>query len=220
MKLDEEVFKKWISWAKDIKNDLRTIVGNQQTFLGFTEVVQANWEHIKRHNGVRFCYFVRTCYGVQAAMGIRRHLKTNPDSISLLQLIEQIAKCANQFTYDFYISQYPIDKSYVNWQKRTVSQFSHDGKVISEDIIEADLKNASDLGEQIETFVDRVLAHLDRRGWDGQVTYEDLELMIKHFDDLVCKYLTLMTAEGYSTLESAIQCDWKAIFRVPLDIRK
>jgi hypothetical protein len=112
MKLDEEVFKKWISWAEHIKNGLSKIVGNQQTFLGFAEVVEANWEHIKRHNGVRFCYFVRTCYGVQAAMGIRRHLKTKPDSISLLQLIRQIAKCANQFTYDFYVSQYPIDRSY------------------------------------------------------------------------------------------------------------
>jgi hypothetical protein len=220
MKLDEEVFKKWISWADDIKKDIQKMVDNQQIFLGFSEVVQANWEHIKRHNGVRFCYFIRTCYGAQAAMGIRRHLKTNPDSISLLRLVEEIAKCANQFTYDFYISQYPIDKSYVNWQKGTFSQFSHDGKVISEDIIEADLKKASDLGEQIETFVDRVLAHLDRRGWDGQVTYEDLEIMIKQFDELVCKYLTLITAEGYHTLEAAIAYDWKAIFRVPLDIRK
>jgi hypothetical protein len=111
-------------------------------------------------------------------------------------------------------------RSYVNWQEGTFSQFSHDGKVISEDIIETDLKNASHLGKQIETFVDRVLAHLDRRGWDGQVTYEDLELMIKQFDKLSCKYLTLITSEGYSTLESAIQYDWKAIFRVPLDIRK
>ena len=185
MKLDEEAFKKWISWAEDIKKDLGKIVDNQQTFLGFSEVVQANWEHIKRHNGVRFCYFVRTCYGVQAAMGIRRHLKINADSISLLQLIEQIGKCAKQFTYDFYISQYPIDKSYVNWQAGTFSQFSHDGKVISEDIIEADLKKVSDLGKKIEAFVDRILAHLDRRGWDGQVTYEDLELMIKQFDELV-----------------------------------
>ena len=153
-------------------------------------------------------------------MGIRRHLKTNADSISLLQLIEQIGKCAKQFTYDFYISQYPIDKSYVNWQAGTYSQFSHDGKVISEDIIEADLKKVSDLGKKIEAFVDRILAHLDRRGWDGQVTYEDLELMIKQFDELVCKYLTLITAEGYSTLEPAIQYDWKAIFGVPLDVRK
>jgi hypothetical protein len=220
MKLDGVVFKKWISWANDIRKDLMNIVDNQQTFLAFSEVVQANWEHIKQYNGIRFCYFVRTCYGVQAAMGIRRHLKTNPDSISLLQLIEQIAKCANQFTYDFYISQYPIDKTYVNWQEGTFSQFSHDGKVISEDIIEADLKKASGLGEQIETFVDRTLAHLDRRGWDGRVTYEDLELMIKRFDELACKYLALITTEGYSTLKPSIQYDWKAIFRVPLDIRK
>jgi len=87
MKLDEEVFKKWISWSDDIKKDIKKMVNNQKIFLGFSEVAQANWEHIKQNNGVRFCYFIRTCYEVQAAMGIRRHLKTNPDSISLLRLI-------------------------------------------------------------------------------------------------------------------------------------
>ena len=219
MKLDKQVFQRWISWADKIEEDLRELVNNQQIFREFSDTVQTNWKHIDANQGSLFCYFVRTCYAVQAAVGIRRHLKINKDSVSLLQLIYQISKCALQFTYDFYISQYPIDESYVNWQESTFSQFSHDGRVVAKDIIDADLKTIYELGTQIESYVDCQLAHLDRNNWDGQVTYDDLGKMIEQFNELTCKYLSLITAKGLLTLEPAIAYDWKSIFRVPLDVQ-
>jgi hypothetical protein len=219
MKLDKAVFERWVTWADRIKKDLQELGNNQQIFVRFSDIVQRNLEHIKENEGLLFCYFVANCYAAQAAVGIRRHLKIDNNSISVKQLMEQIKKCASQFTYDFYIAQYPIDESYVNWQKPTFSQFSHDEKVIAEEIIDADLKTLDTLGRQIETYVDRQLAHLDRREWNGRVTYDDIKKMIDQFDALACKYLSLIAAKGYISLRPSICYDWDRIFQVPLNIQ-
>jgi predicted small secreted protein len=219
MKLDKGVFERWVTWADRIKKDLQGLVNNQQIFLRFNDIVQRNLEHIKQNEGLLFCYFVANCYAGQAAVGIRRHLKIDDNSISLRKLMEQIKKCASQFTFEFYIAQYPINGSYINWQKPTFSQFSHDEKVIAEDIIDADLKTLDILGRQIETYVDRQLAHLDKRGWDGRVKSGDMKKMIDQFDALACKYLSLIAAKGYTSLSPTICYDWDRIFQVPLNVQ-
>jgi len=108
MKLDKKTFDKWVEWTEKIESDLIAIIHNQQIHNYFINIVNANFKHIESHGGLAFCDFVRQCYGVQAALGIRRHSKTDDDSISLMRLLEQIKQCANQFTYDFYLERYPI----------------------------------------------------------------------------------------------------------------
>ncbi len=66
---------------------------------------------------------------------------------------------------------------------------------------------------------DRAIAHLDKRGFAGSVTFGDLDRCINEFDKLVCKYLSLLTSSGYASLEPTILFDWERVFRVPLDLR-
>jgi hypothetical protein len=91
---------------------------------------------------------------------------------------------------------------------------------LAEDIIEKDIENVRNLGSEIESYVDRKLAHLDKKGWTGQVTYGDLKKIIEQFNQIVCKYLSLITAKANITLKPSIAFNWKSIFRVPIDIQK
>lgn len=184
----------------------------------FIETVNANLDHIQENGGKLFCDFVRECYGIQAAVGIRRHIKSYGDSISMMKLLEQIKQCAQQFTYDFYLQQYPIDG--FEWQESTFSNFSDDNRVISERGIEDDIQKLNQIGAKVTAFVDRGVAHLDKRGTEGDVTYNDLDECLILFDSISCKYNALLTSDGYSTLESAIQFNWQKIFTVPLDNSK
>jgi hypothetical protein len=59
---------------------------------------------------------------------------------------------------------------------------------------------------------DRSLAHLDTRGFDGLVRFDDLNASIDAFDELVCKYLKLLRGCGYATLEPVVLYDWDRIF--------
>ena len=218
MKLDQQTFQKWEDWCEKIKDDLMQLINYKQIHDYFIGVANANLEHIKANEGILFCDFVRKCYGIQAAVGIRRHIKSGDDSISLMRLLEQIKKCANQFTYEFYLQCYPIDGH--EWQRSTFDSFSDDGKVISEQKIQDDIQELNKIGGKVTSLVDRGIAHLDKRGIEGAVTYNDLDECLDLFNSIARKYITLLTSAAYLTLQPAIQSDWQKIFTVPLDIRK
>lgn len=221
MRLDNNTFHKWEQWLEKIQSDVYAIVNNQQIFKYFINVVNANIEHIKAHEGVLFCDFVGQCYGVQAASAVRRHIKVDDDSISLMRLIKQIKQCASQFTYDFYLKRYPIINGQ-EVQKFKFQEFSDNGKIISEEKIDNDIKELEKVGRKVADLVDRIIAHLDKRGLSEQVTYDDLEESINILNKMTCKYIRLITnaVAEYLSLEATVQWDWEKIFSVPFDIRK
>lgn len=213
-------FSKWQGWAESIKIDVQNrLVLPRQVFRGFVQTVNGNAQHIEEHDGGVFVRFVIRCYVSHIAMAIRSHLKQDKDSLSLMRLLVQIRDCAGQFTFQFFLHQFPIDPSYVDWQSVTFALFSEDGKAVSPAIVQKDIDDLKALTAQVEGLADRSFAHLDKRGFDCLVTFSDLDKCIDAFDQLVCKYLKLISRSGYVTLEPTILANWARIFTVPLDIR-
>lgn len=221
MKLDDNTFNKWGEWLEKIESDVEIMVENQQIYNYFINVVNANIEHIKVNEGSLFCEFVRQCYGVQAATAIRRHIKVDGDSISLMRLLKQMKQCANQFTYDSYLKRYPVINGQ-EVQKSKFQEFSDDGKIISEHKIDNDIQELEKIGRKVADLVDRIIAHLDKRGLKEQVTYNDIEESINILNKMTCKYIRLITnaVADWTSLEATIQGGWEKIFSVPFDIRK
>lgn len=199
-----------------VEKDLTQIVHNQHVFLTFQEIIRDNQQHIRKLNGSIFCDFVRDCYVPAAVMGVRRHLKSSEDSVSLRKVLEQMETCANQFTYDFYLAQFPPNPDGPNWQRPTLGNFSKDGKTISAEIIDSHIDMLEKLDPEIEQYADRMLAHLDRQGFQGKATFGDLRKSVDMFNRLTCKYLSLINGQGFQTLEPEILCDWTRIFYSPM----
>jgi hypothetical protein len=213
-------FPKWQQWAERIKTDVENrLVNPRQVFRGFVQIINANAKHIAEHDGAVFVRFVQRCYVSLTAMAIRSHVKQGDESISLARLLTQIRDCADQFTFRFFLQQFPPDPSYVDWQTVTFAHFSEGGNAVSPAIVNKDIDDLKALTAQVEKHADRSLAHLDKRGFDGLVTFGDLDACIDTFDRVVCKYLKLLNGGGYSTLEPTILADWTKLFTVPLDIR-
>jgi hypothetical protein len=218
-KLTKETFQRWRSWAERIRDDLQSIVSDHQIYEQFIEIVNGNLEHIEEHHGRLFCDFVRKCYGVHAATGIRRHAKKHKDSISLVKLLDQLQKSASQFTYEFYLEQFPLEKDQWEWQKATFAGFTENGRTLSVRMILGDIEEIRIIAEKVSVFADRAIAHLDQRGIGKKVTYDDLADSIILFNKMACKYLVFITGTGYTTLRPTILFDWTRIFAVSLDIR-
>jgi hypothetical protein len=108
----------------------------------------------------------------------------------------------------------------VVWQKPTFAHFSDDGRVVSAAKDEADIVFLRTLTAKVVDLCDKELAHLDKGGYSGTVTFGEVETCINAFDQLVCKYFKLITQSmaGYSTLEATILNDWEKIFTVPMDL--
>lgn len=220
MRLDKKEFDKWVNWIEMIRKDLTQMINDKQIYTGFIETVRNNMDHIERNKGKLFCSFVRRSYAIQTAVGVRRHIRINDDSISLMRLLEQMKKCASQFTFDFYLGCYSDVKDKENLLKLTFKNFSKDGKIISESIIDDDINELKGIGNKVGNIVDKVYAHLDKRGSNEEVTYDELSELLVSFDKITCKYLALLTFKGYHTIKPTIQYNWEKIFSVPLDIRK
>jgi hypothetical protein len=216
-------FPKWQDWAERIKLDVQNrLVHPRQVFRGFVEIVNANAKHIGEHDGEVFVRFVQRCYASHTVMAIRSHSKIPKradDSISLMRLLVQIRDCASQFTFQFFLDQFYLDPSPFDWRPGAFSLFSQDGKTVSRVIVEKDIDTLNNLTGKVTDLADRSFAHLDKQGFDGVVTFGDLDACIDAFDQLVCKYLTLIKGSGFASLEPTILDDWQKIFTVPLDIR-
>jgi hypothetical protein len=205
---------------KRIEEDIgERLVEPRQFYRKLVDVANANFHHITEHSGWDFLEFIRYGYAAQVAVGIRRHLKDNKDSISLMRLLRQVSDNSQRFSYEFFVAQFPIDENSFAWQKPAFGQFSDDGITLSSRILTKDMENLKTLAKNIEDLVDKEVAHLDKTPHDGLGVFGDLDKCIDELNHLVCKYRMLFGDGGMSTLEPTILFDWEDIFSVPLDAR-
>jgi hypothetical protein len=216
LKVDQETWVRWQTWIKSIKTDLGRTVNDRAIFREFLKVVRENSEWIDEHRSGRFCAFVVRCYVARTVLGIRRHVKLDKDSISLARLLQQMREGAKQVTFEFYTTQFPIDPNSVPWQEVTYRSLSEGGKVLSQEVIEKDERVLQELTATIEAFADRALAHIDKRGFEGTLTFAELDRAIDAFDQVVARYIAFITGDGYDSLEAVVQYDWVEVFRHPL----
>ena len=155
MKLGKKEWARWAEWIERVKSDLQATVNDRAVFHGFGDVVRANEEWIRAHHGGYFCDFVARSYVARSAIGVRRHVKRDDDSVSLVQILSQMKDCAPQLTFDFYLQQFPRnDADGFFWQKPTFKLVSENGVVASGQIIASDIEKLKLLTVQVETFVD------------------------------------------------------------------
>jgi AbiU2 len=216
MKLTAEEWSKWQRWMSKIREDLQSIVDDQEIARQFDAVVSENADWITANEGGLFCDFVRRSHAVAALLAIRRHLDADRGSMSMLRLLSQLSACADQFTYDFYLVQFPEKPGQnVPWQRFTYRIFSKNGTTFDKTIVDEDILQTRRVASNITEMVTRTLSHLDKRGHDQVVTYVELREVIDYFNRLVCKYHGLITSEGYGDLKTSILFPWKRIFKVP-----
>jgi hypothetical protein len=217
MKFDDAAWEQWTTWIDEIKSDLSHVVNAKAIFEGFRGVLEKNEAWITANHGDRFCRFVVRGYVIHVVLGIRRHAKIKRESISLARLLDQMQKCAPQITFDYYMKRFPADPRSFDWQSPMFEKFSANGSTMSEEPIRHDLESLKASADVTEMFVDKALAHLDSKKFDGELTFKEIHEAIEQFDKLTCRYLNFLKGGiGYETLKAAVQYPWMRIFDVPL----
>lgn len=218
--ITQEQFDKWKSWITRIESDIRDrLIMPLQVHRSLVSVIEGNIEHINQYTGWHFINHVMYGFATQVAVGIRRHIKGKDDSVSLMRLLRELTDKAEYFTYSFFLSQFPLETSNVNWQEGTYRRFSDDLNVLSTSALLEDIANLKSMALTVESMVDKDIAHLDRKPNIITATYGDFERCINLLDQLVCKYRILLGKGGMQTLEPICMVNWQEIFTVPLDAR-
>jgi len=123
-------------------------------------------------------------------MGVRRHLKSQNGSISLLGLLEDL-------------------------KDNCICEAGNLFQAIGKEEIEKDILELKNISEKIEEFADKRIAHLDKREMDSLPTFGDLHDCMDKMKDLVKKYLLKINGVGYIDIEPAMQYDFEEIFTKP-----
>jgi hypothetical protein len=216
MKFTDADWERWVDWMLKIRADLGRVRNDASIFATYREIVDSNQDWIGKHHGHRFCQFVIRSYVSAATLGVRRHLKVKENAVSMARLLDQIHKTGGQITLDFYRRRFPKNDNDIDWQSNAFAELSDGGEVVAAANVKRDIEMLEQLPAELEDYADRVLAHLDPRGFEGTFTFGILDDAIQKFDQLVCKYEVFLTGSGSGTLEAVVQYPWERTFDVPL----
>lgn len=207
--------------AKSLEVSLTTIMTDRDTFQGFTRILE-------RSSGLRSNHFstaVARWYADASVIAVRRLADDDPRAMSLLKLLRKMISTPSDFSADYFeelgrqkhAHRYPaemlgflLDSTYEPFADAS-------GRNLNIAKIEADCDRLRDAVSQVKEYADRVVAHLDRRGYETPVTWDMLWLAMDTAEDIVKRYVGLFTGAGYSSFAATPQYDWLAVFQPLLD---
>lgn len=230
--------KKWRKWMKTIEKEIYGLVVDANMFWEVQDIIREN-TRIQKPSAF-YSYLGRT-YLSHALAGLRRQIKPQKDSISLVGLLEEIAKTPEELSRSYYRSlcAYPDGSDLIQIemegregleevgitdtsQPKDLTQMDDfapyadaSGKHVCPKMVKDDLKALKSAVEKHEEFADKRIAHWDKGEPDVIPTFGELDDCIKLLDKTYVKYHLLFYAEGTDTLMPTYQYEWKKIFLEP-----
>lgn len=207
--------KKWLKWMKAIEKEIYGLVVDANMFWEVQDIIREN-SRIQKPSAF-YRYLGRT-YLSHALAGLRRQIKPQKDSISLVGLLEDIAKNPEELSRNYYRSLC------ANPDGPDVSQIEMDdfapyadasGEHVCPQMVKDDIDKLQKAAKACEDFADKRIAHWDKGNPTVVPTFGELDDCIKLLDETYVKYHLLFYAEGTVTLMPAYQYEWKKIFLEP-----
>jgi hypothetical protein len=203
-----------IGWLEVARTDVENLLLGCHIFEELQSIVRAN-ERFGNASGL-FNEWVALSYAQSATVGVRRHLKGGDGSVSLKGCLEEIKKYPELVSRDFYIALFvdsPECVTRTSGQKYFDSISDKTGKYIAVHLVDKQLADLEAAAGAIEHYVDRRIAHYDKRSLARPVpTFKDLEGALRALETLVIFYWTLLKGSGLVGLTPTIQYDWQDVF--------
>lgn len=212
----DQKFEKWQKWINKIyEEEVVPLVEHQQIFGKVQDIIKANPE-IQKPN--EFYRFLEDTYGAFSVMGIRRQIKLDKDSISLVRLLKEIKQCPSLLSRDRFVKLYqakgqsgagPI------FDKRFLGSCTN---YIDPAIVQQDLDELKAHGNTVEPYADKRVAHRDKREPKKIPTFGELNPPIDFLKELTIKYSLLLKAEDLTNTfvpPFITEVDMEVIFSVP-----
>lgn len=158
---------------------------------------------------------IRDTYGITQSVAVRRQAETSERVISIGALLGEIRRDPERLTRVWFVSLYDDDdQSYANraWED---GWFSGPDDHVSPDAVDVDLTRLATASKKVRRYVDKNLAHRDRRLAKELPTFADLNAAIDTIGDVSTRYAALLTATHWATLVPIAQYNWLAPFLEP-----
>jgi hypothetical protein len=205
------LYEKWKAWIERIYDETVTIFANRSFYRGLADMTQAN-DSIPPSS---FFDALGVWYATTQLMAVRRQADKSADAVSLARLLTNLADNPEAMTRERFLSLWGEDE---HWRRRANEQYDRyageGADTISAERYRADLERFEEAARPIKDHVDRLVAHNDQRELTRPTTWEELNAAIDLLEEMLNKYMVLLTATGVPSADPVHQRDWKAAFRV------
>lgn len=211
--MNAQKIEKWERWIDRIEPDVIWLHHHRRVWR----------ETVDALAGRKDAEFFRTHYTRLyidgAAMAVRRLAYNGADdkSRSLAQLLAEIIESPDVLDAARHGGMYASTVLGADvGRERFEDEWGERSGALDPARIRADIDDLTEAARKVSTLADRTIAHIDKRGFADQVTFEDLDQAIDEIGCAFQRYRELIAGSPLTTLEPTIQGDWKAPFRSPL----
>jgi len=207
----DQRFEKWERWLEAIREEVMDLVRSKHIFWKLGDIVKNN-PKIQKPNS--FYKFAGETYFAYAVMGIRRQIRPHKDSISFVGLLQEIIETPCVLSRERFVALYEKDAQFE--ANHDFAKFAReDTDYINPNLVHQDLSKLKKLGNKVEEFADRQIAHYDKRPAKKVPSFGELDDCIDFLGELTEKYWLLFKAETIDLLAMPIVDHWEEIFRQP-----
>lgn len=207
-----KTIEKWKNWLKRIKVEAQNLVMYRSMFKDVIEIINANTE---LHEDNHFYRYMNDSHIALIVMGLRRQIKNDKQSISLVRLLTEISEAPHLMSRENYTELYS-DSSIAFLADEHFDLFCENpnDQHVSKKMVLSDIQDFKESTELVESYADRFIAHSDKRGSKKLPTFEDIDNCLKILDKIYCKYNVLFYAQSMDSLNPTFQYHWKKIFEI------
>lgn len=202
---------KWIRWFAVIHDDVQQLLICQNIFWEIQSIIKNNK---KIHKSSSFYQYLADTYISHVTIGIRRQLKINQTSISFTRLLTEIGEHPLSLNRAYFKGLYK-GSVVEDLADKDFDKYSEKGKHISVPMVREDLEKLKSVAHKVEDFVDKRVAHHDKRTPRQLPKFHEVDSCLELMDKLYVKYHLIFHAGSMDTLMPTYQYDWKEIFFVP-----
>ena len=203
-----------INWLEIIYADVQHLLINDHLFWEFQKIVEGNNAFLEA-SGL-FTQFIAAAYTESAAVGVRRQAKSHQDSVSIVRFLKEIRDHPETVSRAHYIGLYEGTEA---WRIEIGQRyFDSVAGVLSlhvpPQLAHQQIQEVKGTVEKIEHYVDRRVAHCDRRELARPIPkFFELTDALKLLERIIILYWQLLKGPTTSTMLPTILYDWKDIFR-------
>jgi hypothetical protein len=206
--------RRLISWLEVIYADVQDLLLDDHIFWNLQKLIAAN-PRFKQAPGL-FTQWMASSFIQATAVGVRRQAKCRDDSVSLKRFLTEVQKYPSLVSRAHYMSLFANAEAW----RRESGEHDFDmmagggASSIPVALVEEHLRELEGVVADIEHYVDRRVAHYDKKGLAKPTpTLGELSGALRALEKLVMFYWLFLKGASMTTMLATIQFDWEAIFR-------
>jgi|SRR3990172_1194151 len=222
MKSDSQI-DKWVRWLDIIEKEIYELLMLRYVFWEVQKIIKAN----RRIQSDGYFYeWLGITYSKTASIGVRRQLDSGSRVITLGRLLSEIQRSPTILSLSRFENMYTKghrtrteeQQMFYNLEKRRAGkefgQFSGKAKVhVNPLIVCKDLILLNRACQPILKYVNKRVAHRDKKEFTTLPTFNDLDEAIDLLLEVFKKYMLLLRGVQYG-IRVEPQWDWKEVFKV------